>query len=126
VALLCAALDLAHKAVALAGPQPVLVHERSWLWVAALAALPLLEGAAIAATRSPGLAVAGGVLVGGCAGNLLSAAVWGGVPDPLVAGAVHLSLGDAFIAAGVLAVLAGAPLVARRNRGRLRRPVLSP
>jgi lipoprotein signal peptidase len=122
---LCAGLDLGHKALALAGTETVFVHERSWLWVASLAALPVLEGAAIAATGSVAIALAGGVLVGGSAGNLVSAAVWGGVPDPLGAGNVVFSLADVFIVAGAAAVLPCALAFARRNRGRLYAPARS-
>jgi lipoprotein signal peptidase len=105
---------------------PVFVHERSALWALSLAAFPLLEAAAIVATRSRLLALTGGVLVGGCAGNLVSAAIWGGVPDPIALGAVYASFGDVLIVAGLLLLVPATLVFAARNRTRLRESVLTP
>ena len=122
VAAVGAGLDLAHKAAAISAG-PVVVHERSALWVLSLAAVPLLEAAAIVATRSLVLALVGGVLVGGCAGNLVSAAIWGGVPDPIGLGAVYASLGDVLIVTGLVLLFPATLVFAVRNRARLRESV---
>ena len=104
---------------------PVFVHERSLLWVAAFAVVPVLQAVAIVATRSVLLALTGGVLVGGCAGNLVSAAIWGGVPDPIAVGAVYASFGDGLIVAGLLLLVPATLVFAVRNRSRLRGPALT-
>jgi hypothetical protein len=125
VAGLVAAADLLHKALALAGPDEVLVHERSAGYALVLAAA-FAWAAALLAARSPSLAAAGGVVAGGAAGNVLSVAVWGGVPDPLASDTLGIAfnLADAAALAGglVLVPLAALALVARRG-GDLRRPV---
>jgi lipoprotein signal peptidase len=113
-----------HKAAALSAG-PVFVNERSWMWALSLAAFPVLEAAAIVATRSRLLALAGGVLVGGCVGNLVSAAIWGGVPDPIGVGAVYASLGDFLIVTGLVLLFPAALVFAARNRSRLRESVLA-
>ncbi|HET9544723.1 MAG TPA: hypothetical protein VFO88_04030, partial [Gaiellaceae bacterium] len=78
-AALVAGADLVHKALAV--DAATLVHERGsgYLLLAGVAAAWAL---ALVAVGSPGLAFAGGVLLGGAAGNLLSLPVWGGVPNP--------------------------------------------
>jgi lipoprotein signal peptidase len=113
VGLAATTLDLAHKAWATGGAVPV--HERSTLWITAFAALAAIEAAAIVLTRSTALALAGGLLVGGCAANLASPAIWGGVPDAIALGGVYLSLADLLIAAGIVALLPAAALLARRE-----------
>jgi hypothetical protein len=77
--------------------------------------LVLVEAAAIARTGSRTLAFPGGLLVGGCAANLASAAMWGGVPNPIVVGGVYLNAADVLIAAGIALLLPTAALLARRE-----------
>jgi lipoprotein signal peptidase len=115
VCLLGAALDLVHKAIAVDG---AVVHDRSALWIAVFAVLAAVEAAAIVVTRSTPLALAGGLLVGGCAANLASAAIWGGVPDAIALGDVYLSAADLLIAAGIALLLPSVLLRARRDRAR--------
>ena len=116
-----AAADLGHKA--LATGEATLVHERGAAYVF-LAAVALAWAGALLAVGSTALAVAGGILLGGAAGNLASLAFWPGVPNPLVAGGLAFTLADVFAAAGglVLVPLAGG-LVAWRSRAGLRDPV---
>lgn len=59
--------------------------------------------------------MAGGLLVGGCAANLVSAAIWGGVPDPIALGGLYLSAADLLIGAGIAALIPVAALLARRE-----------
>jgi hypothetical protein len=116
-----AAVDLAHKA--LATSDATLLHERGRGYLL-LALVALAWAAALVAVRSPGLAAAGGVVLGGAAGNLLSLALWDGVPNPLVAGAVAFNLADVFAAAGgLLLVPLAAAVMARRRSARLQDPV---
>ena len=120
-AALVAGADLAHKALAV--DAATLVHERGsgYLLLAGVAAAWAL---ALVAVGSPGLAFAGGVLLGGAAGNLLSLPVWGGVPNPLVAGPVAFTVADVAAALGglVLVPVAVGSLAWRRREG-LREPV---
>jgi hypothetical protein len=120
-----AAIDLAHKAFAMRDPAAVPLHDRSAGYALVLAAA-LAWAAALVAARSPLLALAGGVVAGGAAGNVLSLALWPGVPDPLSWDALGLAynLADVAALAGgiVLVPLAVLALVARRG-GELRRPV---
>jgi hypothetical protein len=91
-----AGADLGHKA--LATGEATLVHERGAAYVL-LAAVALAWAGALLAVGSTALAVAGGVLLGGAAGNLASLAFWPGVPNPLVAGGLAFTLADVFAAA---------------------------
>ena len=100
-----AAVDLAHKAHAISEQGgAVLLHDRQTRYVAAGAVLSLGWAGAIALTRSSSIAFAGGVVLGGAAGNLVSFALWpslSGVPDPILAGGlVAFSLGDVAVVAG--------------------------
>lgn len=103
---------------------PIVVHERPAAWIGLFGAFALFEAAAIVLTRSSALAFAGGLLVGGSAANLASAAVWGGVPDPIALGGVYLSAADVLIAAGIALLVPTTVLFALRNRERLRQPGL--
>ena len=120
-AALVAGADLVHKALAV--DAATLVHERGsgYLFLAGVAAAWAL---ALVAVGSPALAFAGGVLLGGAAGNLLSLPVWGGVPNPLVAGPVAFTVADVAAALGglVLVPVAVGSLAWRRREG-LREPV---
>lgn len=120
-AALLAGADLAHKA-AVTG-EATLLHERGTAYVV-LAVVAVPWAGALVAARSLALAVAGGVLLGGAAGNLASLALWPGVPDPLVAGPVAFNLADVFaLAGGLVLVPAAAAFVLVRRRGRLREPI---
>src|SRR3712207_3461842 len=78
-----AAADLTLKA-AVTTPSLVL-HERSWAWIALSFAL-LVACLASARIDSPLLAVAAGVTAGGVLGNGISWLVYDGrIPDPLLA-----------------------------------------
>ena len=80
---------------------------------------------AIALTRSSAIAVFGGVVLGGAAGNLLSFALWpslAGVPDPIVVGGLAFSVGDVAVLGGLALLTPAAFLFARRNRRRLAPP----
>jgi hypothetical protein len=126
-ALVVAAADLAHTALAIANAGgATLAHERSLLYVVGVAAASLLWAGAIVLTRSTSIAVAGGILAGGAFGNLASLAFWpslAGVPDPLVAGEVAFSLADLALGLGILLVFATTAVFAVRNRARLGEPV---
>lgn len=122
-----AALDLAHKALAIAERGgAVLVHERSALYVVGVAAASLAWAGAVAMTRSSAIALAGGLVLGGAAGNLVSIALWPslpGVPDPIVAGELAFNVADAAVAAGVALLVPATVVFALRNRARLFEPV---
>jgi lipoprotein signal peptidase len=126
-ALLVASLDLGHKALAIADSGgAVFAHERSLAYVMAVGAVASLWAAAIVLTRSVSIALAGGVLAGGAAANVVSLALWPsvpGVPNPLLAGDVAFNVADLAVAAGVVLLLAAAALFAVRNRARLGEPV---
>ena len=123
-----ASVDLAHKAFAIAerGGGAVLAHDRSTLYVAGVAAASLVWAAAIVLTRSAAIALGGGVLAGGAAGNLVSLALWPslpGVPDPLVAAGLAFNLADLAVVLGLVLVVATSGHFAARNRERLWEPV---
>jgi hypothetical protein len=77
---------------------------------------------AIALTRSALIAIPGGVVLGGAAGNLMSFALWPslpGVPDTIVAGGLAFSVGDLAVAFGLSLLLPAALVYARQNKSRL-------
>ena len=117
-----AALDLAHKAHAISERSgEVLLHDRPARYVIAGAVLSLAFAGAVALTRSSSIALAGGVVLGGAAGNLLSFALWpslSGVPDPILAGGLAFSLGDVAVLVGFV-LLVPAVLVFRTRSARL-------
>ena len=121
-----AALDLVHKQQAISElGGAVLLHDRPTGYVVAGAALSLAWAAAVALTRSTPIALFGGVVLGGAAGNLLSFALWPslpGVPDPIIARGLAFSLGDIAVLGGLLALTPFGVLYARRNQGRLLEP----
>lgn len=121
-ATLVAALDLAHKAHAISERGgAVLLHDRPTSYVVGGAALSLAWASAVALTRSSSIAFAGGVVLGGAAGNLVSFALWpslSGVPDPILAGGLAFSLGDVAVLVG-FALLVPAVLVFRTRKARL-------
>jgi lipoprotein signal peptidase len=118
-ALVLAAVDLAHKA----GVGVANLHSRSALYVVVVVALSTAWVGAILAARSTALALAGGVVTGGALGNVLSLALWSGVPNPLVLGAVAFNVADVFVLVGFILVGATALALVARHPERLREPV---
>jgi lipoprotein signal peptidase len=114
-----ACLDLAHKASA----EAMYLHQRSAGYVAVVVCLALLWSAAILATRSALLALAGGVVLGGALGNLMSLAFWPGVPNPIELDSIAFNLADAFVLLGFATTAAATLTFAGRNRERLREPL---
>jgi lipoprotein signal peptidase len=118
-ATLLAALDLAHKA----GAGAEYLHARSATYVIVVVGLSAAWTAAILATRSLAMAAAGGVVLGGASGNLLSLALWPGVPNPIEVGPIAFNLADVFVLAGFLAVVLATVALLCGDRERLSRPV---
>ena len=118
-ALLVAAVDLVHKDAAGAGSY----HPRSLTYVAVVVGLSAAWTTAILATRSIPMAVGGGTVVGGAVGNVASLAVWPGVPNPIVLGAIALNLADIFVFAGFVIVAGTTIALVRGDPERLGRPV---
>ena len=118
-ALVFTGLDLVHKATV----EATYVHPRSAVYVAVVLGLAALWSAAIVATRSAVIALAGGVVAGGALGNLSSLAFWPGVPNPIEVEAIAFNLADAFVLLGFATTAAATLVFARRNRERLREPV---
>ena len=114
-----ACLDLAHKATA----EATYVHPRSAAYVVVVLGLALLWSAAVLATRSALLALAGGVVLGGALGNVVSLALWPGVPNPIELDAIAFNLADAFVLLGFATTAAATLTFAGRNRERLREPL---
>ena len=125
---LVAGVDLAHKAVEISERDgAVLAHDRSALYAAGITAAALVWATGVVLTRSASIAVAGGILLGGGAGNLASLALWPsvpGVPNPLVAAdAVAFNLADVAVAVGLALLLLTTVVYGARNRARLSEPV---
>jgi hypothetical protein len=122
-----AAIDLVHKHLAISERgDTVFLHDRPARYVVAGAALSLAWAGGIALTRSVSIALPGGVVLGGAAGNLLSFALWPslpGVPDAFVVGRVAFSVGDLAVIGGLVMLLPGAFVLAVRNRARLFEPI---
>jgi lipoprotein signal peptidase len=114
-----AAIDLAHKASADAHD----FHSRSAGYAAFVLVLSLAWSAAIVLTRSPALALGGGVLVGGAFGNVASLALWPGVPNPIEAPPIAFNLADVFVLTGFVLVAATTLAFVRANRERLSQPL---
>jgi lipoprotein signal peptidase len=114
-----AAVDLVHKAGA--GPQNL--HARSAGYVVVVIVLATAWVVAILATRSLSLALGGGVLAGGALGNLVSLAIWPGVPNPILVEPIAFNFADVFVLAGFLLVAASAVALVARSPERLCEPV---
>jgi lipoprotein signal peptidase len=114
-----AAIDLAHKAGSVATP----LHTRSALYVVGVISACVAWSGLVVLSRSIAVAAAGGLVLGGAAGNVLSLAFWPGVPNPIVVEPVAFNLADAFVLAGFVLVCAAATAVAAANRDRLHEPV---
>lgn len=119
-AILGAAVDLAHKA----SVDTDELHARSTIYVVVVLGLAAAWTVAILATRSPSLALGGGVLAGGALANLASLVLWAGVPNPIELDWVAFNLADLFVLCGFLLTSSGALVFAARNRERLYEPVL--
>ena len=121
-----AALDLVHKQVVISERGgAVFLHDRSAAYVVAGAALSLGWAGAVALTRSSSIALFGGVVLGGAAGNLLSFALWPslpGVPDPIVAKGLAFSVGDVAVLGGLIMLVPAVAAVVR-SKGRLFEPI---
>lgn len=122
-----AGADLIHKAAAVAERDgAVFAHPRSALYALGVAVLSTVWVGAILLTRSASIALAGGVLAGGAAGNVVSLVLWPsvlGVPNPLIAGGFAFNLADLAVGAGAVLLLATTAAFAAHNRERLREPV---
>ena len=119
VACAVAAADLGHKAFA----DPLLYHERSALYAAGIAVACGAWVTAVVRLRSSSIAFAAGILVGGAAGNVLSVALWPGVPNPLVTGGLAFNVADVAVALGLVLLLPTTVTFGLRNRERLFEPV---
>jgi lipoprotein signal peptidase len=119
VASLLTAVDLGQKASA-----PLYGHPRGVGYVVIAAALTMFLVLFVPRVPSRALAVAGGVAAAGAFGNLVSALVWrGGIPNPIVVGAVAFNVADLCAVGGALALVVGAVLFALRHPALLRQPV---
>ena len=118
VAVLLAAVDLAHKAGG-----ATYFHARSLNYVIVVLVLSTAWAAAILATRSLPLAVGGGAVLAGAAGYVVSLAFWPGVPYPIEVGAIAFNLADVFVLAGFLVVVVVTLVLVSRDRERLSQPL---
>jgi lipoprotein signal peptidase len=114
-----AGLDLAHKTTV----ESTYLHPRSAAYVVVVVGLALLWSAAILATRSALLALAGGVVLGGALGNVVSLALWPGVPNPIELDSIAFNLADTFVLVGFATTAAATLTFAVRHRERLREPL---
>jgi lipoprotein signal peptidase len=112
------AVDLVQKAF-----EPVYGHPRGVGYVVLAVVLVVFLVAFVPRVPSLFLSVAGGVAAAGALGNAVSAVVWGGVPNPIVAGAVAFNVADVCAVAGALGLVAGAALFALRHPELLRQPI---
>jgi len=122
-----ATVDLAQKGLAISEQgRAVFTHERSPLYIIGLVAAALLWAGTVSLAGSTSIALAGGLVVGGAAGNVASIALWPslpGVPDPIVAGGYAFNVADVATALGLVLLLPATLVFAGRNLGRLREPV---
>ena len=118
-AAIAALVDLGHKATA----APAYLHGRSAGYVVLVLGLSLAWAAAIVVTRSPAMALGGGIAAGGAIGNVFSLVFWPGVPNPIEVAPIAFNLADVFVLVGFLFVAAATTALACRNRERLREPL---
>jgi lipoprotein signal peptidase len=119
VAAVLAAADLVQAA-----SEPVYGHPRSVAYVVLAAALVAALVALVPRVPSTWFAVVGGVATAGALGNGIAALAWrGGVPNPIVAGGVAFNIADVCTAAGALALVAGAAVLAVTRRDALSQAV---
>jgi lipoprotein signal peptidase len=122
-----AAVDLTHKALEIsARGGAVVAHERSAVYAVGVAAVCVAWAAAIAMLRAPAIGLAGGLLVGGAAGNALSLALWpsvAGVPNPLVSHGIAFNLADVSAGLGLVLLIPAVLVFGVRHRHRLSEPV---
>jgi lipoprotein signal peptidase len=112
------AVDLVQKAF-----EPVYGHPRGVGYVVLAVGLAVFLVAFVPRVPSLFLSAAGGVAAAGALGNAVSAVGWGGVPNPIVAGAVAFNVADVCAVAGALGLVAGAALFALRHPELLRQPI---
>ena len=112
-----ALLDLGSKWAATAGSAPSVRFDHrppAQLLPFVAVALALLAATSLAGSRP--LDLAAGVLAGGALGNIASTVVWRqGIPDFIPAHGVLLNAADLSIAAGLVALVAVALALARRE-----------
>ena len=101
-------------------------HHRSDGWIA-LSVVLLIGALALASVPSRGVALAGGVMLGGVIGNLVSARSdqnW--VPNPFIVGnhrnGIAFNLADVFFDLGVVLLMITLIMAVVRDRGRLAPP----
>jgi hypothetical protein len=132
VAGVVAGADLAHKAHAIAERgDSLFLHDRSAGYVAGVTLAAALWCGAILLVRSLALALVGGLLLGGAAGNALSWILWPaleGTPNPWMLGdearGLAFNLADVVVVGSILVALPVALTVyALQNRDRLRERV---
>jgi lipoprotein signal peptidase len=114
-----AAVDLAQKA-----REPVYGHPRGAGYVVVALALAGLVIVFVPRVPSLTLSLAGGLAAAGALGNAVSALAWrGGVPNPVVVGALAFNVADLCVVAGAVGLVVGAALFAVRHSELLRQPV---
>lgn len=118
-AILGAAVDLAHKV----SVDAFYFHARSPGYVVLVLGLAVVWAGAILTTRSRAMALGGGVLLGGALGNVVSLALWPGVPNPIELGPIAFNVADVFVLAGFLVTSGAALALAARDSDRLHEPV---
>jgi lipoprotein signal peptidase len=117
-AALVALLDLGSKWAATAAAYSVRFDHRPPVQLLPFVAVALALLAATSLAGSRPLDLAAGVLAGGALGNIASAVVWRqGIPDFIPAHGVLLNAADLSIAVGLVALVAVALVLARRELG---------
>ena len=119
VAAVLAVPDLVQKALA-----PHYGHARSGAYVVLGALLVAALVVLVPRVPSRALAVAAGIAAAGAVANAMSALAWrGGVPNPIVAGAIAFNLADVYAVVGAAALVMLAAAHALLHPADLRRPI---
>ena len=119
VAAVLAVPDLVQKALA-----PHYGHARSGAYVVLGALLVAALVVLVPRVPSRALAVAAGIAAAGAVANAVSALAWrGGVPNPIVAGAIAFNLADVYAVVGAAALVMLAAAHALLHPADLRRPI---